>query len=71
MAKSFYIIGGESKIKQTESAREIKFSLSTIARFDTKTLTWSFAGQLNTERHAHGVIQQGLKFLVVGGQLLG
>ena len=59
MAKSFYIIGGSG----SESSQ------STIAQFDTTTLVWSLVGNLNTERHDQGVIEQGLKFLVVGGRL--
>ena len=70
MAKSFYIIGGSTVKLQTESsARESSFGESTIARFDTTTLRWSLAGKLNTGRNGHGVIQQDLKFTVVGGQL--
>ena len=64
MARSFYIIGGTTVIERFELTE----GGSTIARFDTTTLSWSLAGQLNTGRAGHGVIQQGLKFLVVGGQ---
>ena len=68
MARSFYIIGGMTE-QTKSSAREKTHGESSIARFDTITLTWSLAGKLNTGRSGHGVIQQGLKFWVVGGQL--
>ena len=64
MARSFYIIGGG-----TVKKRQTTHGESNIARYDTTTLTWSLAGKLNTGRSGHGVIQQGLKFSVVGGQL--
>ena len=62
MAKSFYIIGGIFDSLNVEKGQSI------IARFDTTTLAWSLAGQLNTGRSGHGVIQHGLKFMVVGGE---
>ena len=67
MTGNFYIIGGMTE--QTKSGARETTHESSIARFDTITLTWSLAGKLNTGRSGHGVIQQGLKFWVVGGQL--
>ena len=41
--------------------------LSLILRLDAATWTWSNVGQLNSSRHAHGVIQAGNTFMVIGG----
>ena len=42
--------------------------MSTIGRLDVVKRTWSLAGSLNQGRRAHGVIFDGIQFLVIGGE---
>ena len=60
--QSFYIFGGSS-INQI-------LPLNQIGRLDAVTRTWSLAGYLKQRRLGHGVIFDGMHFLVVGGFLV-
>ena len=64
MAASIYLDQAYYIFGSTGSTRS---NLSYIARLDAVRKSWSLAGVLNKGRSGHGVIFDGMQFLVVGG----
>ena len=56
---SFYVFGGVDDGRDRD--------ISTIAQLNTLSYLWSIAGSLTEPRRAHGVIFDGVNFLVIGG----